>query len=71
MEGFQSGRFTHRLRATAVKLVAFVALVATSIVIVGASPSLATIRLHHLGVGKLEVSGNLQSQQLIRHRSSF
>jgi hypothetical protein len=35
----------------------------------GARPVLATVRLHNLGVGALELSGNVQTQNILRHEN--
>lgn len=36
--------------------------------LLGGDPAFATIRLHDLGLGKLELSGNVQTQNIARHR---
>ena len=46
---------------------------ATITAILGASSVSASVRFNDLGLGRLEVSGNIQTQNLIRHKdaSSF
>jgi len=60
MEGFRSQR-----RVGTFPVLAGVAVIATLLL---TSPAQATIRLHNLGLGKLEVSGNVQTQNIVRHR---